>query len=50
MKRRGLRGPRGLHGLHGLYDPLLRQEHWTRRSLELAALALNSEWTMALVR
>ena len=47
MERRELCGPRGLNGL---YDPLLRQEHWPLRSLELAALALNSKWAMALVR
>ena len=47
MERRELCGPRALHGL---YDPLLRQEHWTRQSQERAALALNSKGAMALVQ
>ena len=47
MERRGRCGPRGLHGL---YDPLRRQEYRTRRSLELAALVLNSASARALVR
>ena len=47
MARRGLRGSRARRGLGGL---TLRQEHWTRRTLEREALALNSQWAMALVR